>query len=273
MFRIAEWVNLLFFVILVLLAWARPLTRRQRMLASGIGLAGIGLSLAAAFSDALLSHAASSTVRDWLPAPLMLLVYWLSGCFFTEADEQFQAKLQALDRWLLQPILGNPGVLKPGWLAALLELAYLFCYALVPLGVAVLYFAGKQQHVDAYWAIVLPSTYSCYVLLPFFQTYPPRLLESHDSREGQANGLVRTFNLAILDKASITVNTFPSAHVAATMSSAFALMGQVPHFGVVFLIIAIGIAIGAVAGRYHYTADALLATAIAGAVVLVRSAF
>ena len=272
MFRIAERVNLLFFVIFVLLAWVRPLTRRQRMLASGIGLAGIGISLAAAFSETVLSPGVSSSIRDWLPAPLMLLVYWLSGCFFTRADLRFQDKLQALDGWLLHPMLGNPGVLKHRWFTGVLELAYLFCYALVPLGVAVLYLSGKRQHVDAYWGVVLPATYSCYVLLPFIQTYPPRLLGSNESIRAHSTGLVRALNLAILDRASITVNTFPSAHVAATMSSSFALMNFSPHFGIAFLVVAIGIAIGAVLGRYHYAADALLATAIAGIVVLVRYA-
>jgi hypothetical protein len=272
MFSTAERVNLLFFVIFVLLAWVRPLGKKQRLLASGIGLAGIALSLGAAFSERLLPPAPSSVLRDWLPAPLMLLVYWLSGCFFTRPDEGLQEKLQALDYRLLRPVLGNPGVLKPTWLASVFELAYLFCYALVPLGVAVLYLARAPEHVDAYWGVVLPATYSCYVLLPFIQTLPPRLLESSEPRHEPTPGLVRLLNLAILDRASITVNTFPSAHVAATMSSSFALMSFSPAYGIVFLIVSIGIAIGAVLGRYHYSADALLATAIAIIVVLVKQA-
>ena len=274
MIRSAERLNLLFFSFLTLLAWLRPLSGRQRLRATLIGLAGIGLTLGCIFSETLLPFDASSTLRDWLPAPLMLMVYWQSGCFFSQANERFQQKLLAADRWLLRPVLGNPGTfLKPRWLASLLELAYLFCYPLVPLGIALLYLSGQVRHADAYWGTVLPATYSCYVLLPFIQTMPPRLLNPNKSHKQSAPGIVRAVNLLILDRASITVNTFPSAHVAATTSAAFALLIISPQAGVAFLVMALAIAAGAVLGRYHYAADALLAMAIAGIVVIVRQLF
>jgi hypothetical protein len=210
----------------------------------------------------------------------MLMVYWLSGCFTGRNHDKFQQKLLDLDRRLLKPILGNPGLLKPRWLATSLELAYLFCYPLVPLGVLVLYLTGNRDRVDSYWGTVLPATYGCYLLLPFVQTMPPRLVAAGSSRKsgrlGNAEsrpsspGLVRTFNLFILDRASITINTFPSAHVAATMAASFALMSITPGFGLLSLVIAIGIASGAVLGRYHYAADAILAAALAAVAFQLR---
>ena len=108
---------------------------------------------------------------------------------------------------------------------------------------------------------MLPATYSCYVILPFIQALPPRLL-------GQEPGLdapnpVRRLNLSILHCASIQVTTFPSAHVAATVAASFTLLEAVPLAGVVFLCISLSIAVASVLGRYHYAADVILGIAVA----------
>jgi hypothetical protein len=44
------------------------------------------------------------------------------------------------------------------------------------------------------------------------------------------------------------------------------LLHFVPTIGLVFLLVSIGIALGAVLGRYHYAADVLLGGALAVAV-------
>jgi membrane-associated phospholipid phosphatase len=65
-------------------------------------------------------------------------------------------------------------------------------------------------------------------------------------------------NLYILRHASIHLNTFPSAHVAATIGASLVLMRWVPVVGVLFLLISLSIAAGAVLGRYHYALDVIL---------------
>ena len=57
------------------------------------------------------------------------------------------------------------------------------------------------------------------------------------------------------------MNTFPSAHVTATLGSSLVLLHFVPGAGLVFVLVSIGIALGAVLGRYHYAADVVLAAA------------
>ena len=57
---------------------------------------------------------------------------------------------------------------------------------------------------------------------------------------------------------SIQLNTFPSAHVTATLGSSLVLLHFLPKTGLVFVLISIGIGLGAVLGRYHYAADVLV---------------
>lgn len=263
--RAAEWINTVFFSLFVLLAFVRPIGWRRRGEAIAIGGAGLALTTA----GLLLGRPSSEYVRDWLPAPLMLMVYWQSGRFFTAPSERLQERLTQMDQRVFS-FLGHGG-LTQGWLRHYLELAYLVCYLLVPLGVAVLYATGQRERADDYWAGVLPATYLCYVLLPFVQTLPPRMLTGNPHSTELPRSKIRELNLLILDHASITVNTFPSAHVTATMAASLALIRFVPFAGAVFLLVSINIALGAVLGRYHYWADAVLGAALALGVFLIEA--
>jgi membrane-associated phospholipid phosphatase len=152
----------------------------------------------------------------------------------------------------------------PRLVQAYLEIAYFFCYPLVPMGVGVLYLAHMRGYTDAFWAIVLPPTYLCYAMIPFFPTLPPWLVGGDRTAARGTDG-VRAANFFILRHLSIKANTFPSAHVAASIAAALALLGFVPAAGFIFLWIAISIAISTIAGRYHYALDALTGAALTAA--------
>src|SRR5262249_33905072 len=150
-------------------------------------------------------------------------------------------------------------------LGTLLELAYVFCYPIVPLGLAALYLAGFKNAVDDYWTVVLLSAYPCYVLLPFIQLLPPRLMERRD-QTSQTNLVFRRFNLWLVRQVTHEANTFPSGHVAASTAIALVLLWFTPAAGVVFAVIAAGIAAGCIVGRYHYAIDVGAALALAAIV-------
>ena len=222
------------------------------------------LIAASQFADRLLPQIAASAVRDWLPALLMPMVYWQAGWFSGRVNKSFQAGLQRLDRKLLSgwiAILAKPSF---RWAVAGLELAYLSCYVLVPMGLGVLYLEGLQQHAAEYWSVALLATYPCYAFTAFVPTEPPRTVERNSAQT--TTGLIRTFNLWIVRWFSIQLNTFPSAHVTATLGSSLALMHFVPNIGLLFVLVSIGIGLGAVLGRYHYAADVLVAAALTVAV-------
>jgi hypothetical protein len=266
--RISEWINLSFLGFFTILSWLRPMPVRRRMEIAVLGVAGIGLTLAVARYASAASCTPSAVARDLLPAPLMLFVYWQAGRFRVEPNKWIQTALLQLDEIMIGPIL-RPRTKQglPGWLARYLELAYLLCYPLVPLGIGVLYLAGGEPYADRYWTLVLSSTYLCYLPLPFIQMLPPRLLSPDQNQLPRLHSL-RLLNLRILKHASIQVNTFPSAHVASTSAAALSLIYLVPMAGWIFLVLALSIAGGAVLGRYHYMADVALGIVFAGLLAL-----
>jgi PAP2 superfamily protein len=261
--RTSEWINIYIFIFLLIVAWFRPLRLRRRFEITAFGAAGIILTLAGAYGSI-------TVIRDLLPSLIMLFVYWQAGRFFMKPNESIQGFFLRLDERLIGSLLQQHGNGRSrSWLANLLEFCYLLCYPVVPLGILVLYAAGKQNQVDDYWTVVLISTYICYCLLPFVQMLPPRALAPVTDQAPRPRKL-RSLNLTVLKYASIQVNTFPSAHVASTFAASLVLLELTPVAGLIFLIIAIGIAGGAFLGRYHYAADVILGIMIACIVYLIR---
>jgi membrane-associated phospholipid phosphatase len=263
--RTTEWINLILFSFFIIAAWLRPMSGRARMGISVIGATGISAIVGVQFAGSLLPSLAVSVIRDWLPAPLMPMVYWQAGRLSGKPNETFQKLLYGLDRKWLGTLLRRLAI-RPGYrvVSECLELAYLSCYVLVPLGLGVLYLTHKPQLADEYWLVILPATHPCYVFTALVPTLPPRVLDM-DSPPPHP-GAIRLFNLWIVRHASIQLNTFPSAHVTATLGGSLVLLRYAPSIGIIFLLASIGIALGAVTGRYHYGADVLTGALLAGAV-------
>ncbi|HEY7392508.1 MAG TPA: phosphatase PAP2 family protein [Bryobacteraceae bacterium] len=270
-FRAAEVINLAAFFIFTVLAWNRPnLARNRRLAVTKIGVAGIAITL---FVSQILPRVttplAASVTRDWIPYLLLLLFYWQAGHFVTHADTTFEATLARLDTKLVAPFLERCARSPAGpWILTYLELAYLLCYVSLPMGLAALYMLRQGADAGHFWTVVLPAAYAAYGTVPFVQTRPPRALEEKWS-EPLLGGKVRSLNMAILGHASIHANTFPSGHVASTAACALILLRVAPLWvGLIFLVVSLSIAVGAVAGRYHYAADAILGVLVAFAAFL-----
>jgi membrane-associated phospholipid phosphatase len=197
-----------------------------------------------------------------MPLVYLLVGYWLPALLVRDPNRQ-------LERWLLDfdnRLFGTGGLEQfekraPRVMVEYLELAYLLCYAVVPAGFAWLVLAGFADQAGRFWSNVLLAAVVCYGLLPWRPTRAPRALERD---RGGWRSAVRRLNLAVLGRASVQWNTFPSGHTAASLATALAVGSVVPVAGVVFGIVALSIAAGSVAGRYHYAADA-----IAGALVAI----
>jgi hypothetical protein len=273
--RSSEWVNLVAFSCLIALAWVLPgLDRQRRVKITTIGAAGAAITL---FGALLLPRwadpSAVRVTRDWLPLLMVLLFYRQAGEFVTRADVGVEERLERWDRRLVVPALERCARL-PGraWIFGYLEAAYLSYYAVMPAGIAVLYLAGEARQVDAFWTVVLLASHGSCSTLPFLQTRPPRELGEKWSVP-LPHGKLREFNLLILRQGAIHANTCPSAHVAIAAACALGLLGAgLLWAGLIFLWIAVSIAAGAVGGRYHYAADALLGALTAIAAFLAATA-
>uniref|UniRef100_Q025H0 Inositolphosphotransferase Aur1/Ipt1 domain-containing protein n=1 Tax=Solibacter usitatus (strain Ellin6076) TaxID=234267 RepID=Q025H0_SOLUE len=270
--RASEWITLLAFSWFSVLACGRRRldpNRRVTILAFGLGAIAITI-----FASLVLSHwvppQTASIVRDWVPYLFLFLFYSQGGQFVTGADRELETRLLRLDQSIVAPPLewcaGNPARV---WIFTYLELAYMSYYPVLPLSLAVLYLSGRQADAARFWTVVLLAAYGSCGTLPYIQIRPPRMLGEKWSA-GLPSGRVRAFNLWILQRGSIQANTLPSAHVAITTACALSLLRLGPvSAAVVFLWIAVSVALGAVAGRYHYALDAILGFLVAGTALAV----
>lgn len=267
--RRSEWICVAYFGYVTVLSFFIKISpgRRYRILLINLAVA-TGLLLlpgAATFT----SRVFLSVVRDWLPAPLIFWGYHEAGRLTVLGSDRFFEKtfVHWDDVLLKSQWLGflSPESRTPVWLESLLEFSYLQCYVVVPSGIATLYFAHLGRFADAYWSVVLPAVFLAFGLTPLFPAQPPRKLAEGAFAPRQESAL-RKLNLWILNHASIKVNTFPSGHVAGAVSASLALMRIEPAAGICYLLVAAGIVLGSVRGRYHYSLDA-----VAGAVVAVAA--
>ena len=197
-----------------------------------------------------------------LPLIYLLVGYWLPALLVRTPDEDVEQQLLSFDHALF----GADGLTRfeqraPRPLVEYLELAYLLCYAVVPAGFAILVMAGHGgDAIDRFWSSVLLASFLCYGTLPWLPTRAPRAIEPVRQT---ARSSIRRLNLAVLNRASVQWNTFPSGHTAASLATALAVWSYIPGAGCVLSLIALSIAAGSVVGRYHYAADALAGAAAA----------
>jgi len=271
--RISEWIQIVFALVLAVAAWAtgltsHPLPMRRRWIVTSLAVVAIMIVDLGRFSASFLSPGHLSILRDCLTVALFLVPYWQTGEFFLQPNLKMQNRLLAFDRRLLPGIATKSGTERTV-IGFLLEMAYLFCYPLVPLGLLAVYMAGLREKVGGFWFVVLMSTYICYAITPFVPAFPPRILsgdQADTSVPEKDTNKARSFNRWILKRGSIHAISFPSAHVASAFAIALVLLRYAPLIGVVFLVIAVLISLGAVVGRYHYALDVLLGAATALAV-------
>jgi membrane-associated phospholipid phosphatase len=197
-----------------------------------------------------------------MPLVYLLAGYWLPALLVGEPNRRLERRLLDVDRTLF----GSHGLERfeqraPRALIEYLELAYLLCYAVVPTGFACLLLAGyPADALGTFWLVVLLAAFGCYGVLPWLPTRAPRAIEP-PGREKRSS--IRGLNLAVLNRASVQWNTFPSGHTAASLATALAVGIHMPLAGVVLGIVAVSIAAGSIVGRYHYAADALIGAAVA----------
>jgi membrane-associated phospholipid phosphatase len=196
--------------------------------------------------------------RDVWPLILLLAGYRLAGLFYDHPSTTLERCLLDMDRAIADQVSGLIPSRGAVVLRAWLELSYLVVYPLIPLGALAIGFVGSGDALDRFWTAVLAAGFACYGMLPWIQTRPPRSLEVG----GVAPRGVRRLNLAILEGGSIGVNTLPSGHAATAVATALVVLSHHPLAGIAFSVVATGIAIATVVGRYHYTVDTALGVAV-----------
>ncbi len=261
--RNSEWILGVYFAWVMVAAFLLPLISKRRMWIVLSNCSIVTALFLIPYGDSLTSPLFISVLRDWLPAPLVLVAYHEAGFLIAgRRNLGLEMRLLGWDRSLgRQSLPGSSGNPNFRWLEESMEFSYLLCYPLIPLGMGSLYLARLGRYADAFWSAVLPALLVCYVLSVLLPSLPPRSLPQA-SDPPRDRSFFRSVNLRVLKHGGIQANTFPSAHVAGAVASALALIQHLPLVGGVYIVIAAGIALGAVHGRYHYTVDSVLGVVV-----------
>jgi membrane-associated phospholipid phosphatase len=272
--RRSEWVLSAFFLyIAVLTAWRSHGVVLASAVAGMIPFALVAISRA----DSRSRLPCWSIARDWVPAVLVLVAYWSVDWVPAEPrNRALEYAFVSWDRtllvdWGLGAATEQLGQLVP----ALLELAYLVLYAVLPLSIASLYVRHERDRLDDFLFLFLVGTLSVYALLPHFPLEGPRFAFPGEDLP-QVVSVFRRMNLWILAHGDIQSSVFPSGHVAAAFSAAFAMRLAAPHrrvFAGSLLALAVLVWLNTVYGRYHYAADGLAGLAVSAASIGILLAY
>ena len=272
--RVCEWILLGFFLYTSGLALILPLSSDTRVRTICVNV--LVLAILHCLSRWNLSRH-WRTVRDLFPIACVLLAYQQMG-WFAQPHEAFDLERAWVvwDRLLLadfglQGAIELLGPVLPG----LLELLYVLTYVLAPSGYLILLACGRLDRADRFLALYAGSAVAAYALFPYFPSEPPRavfpgeLFPSYDT-------VFRKLNWWILGGAGIHTSVFPSGHVSSAFGCAFGLLLALPErraYGAAMTVVACGIAVATVYGRYHYAVDAVagLATSAVAAALCVAS--
>ena len=237
-----ETVAAVYFVVLAVLS---PFTGGSRYWLR-VGL----VALVAAGTIAAVARILDAHARLWLAHFYLIAGYWLPALMVARAPHRFEGWLRRIDSRIARLIKVR---------APLGELAYLCCYPLVPAAFLVNYMNGSIEEVSRYWTAVFAAGFACYGSLPWLVCRPPRVVEENQTAHASA---IRRLNMNVLARLSHGWNTFPSGHVAVACAAALSTMAVMPSAGIGFALIAVGIAIGSIVGRYHYSIDAVAGIAV-----------
>ena len=220
--------------------------------------AACSLAVGMVVAVVVIGRTAPLGLRVWAAHAYLAVGYWIPSLLATLTSTWFEEWLVNTDRGWQRHVLR-----VPAWLTHVTEAAYLLCYPLVPIAFLVVWTSGDDRDVDRFWMAVLGAGFVCYGALPWLVSRPPRFVSGD---RAPAQGVARV-NALVLNRVSHQLNTFPSGHVAVSVAAAISVWTVSPVAAAMIGVIAVGVTVGAVTGRYHYVVDV-----IAGAVVGVLTA-
>lgn len=264
--RACEWILLAFFAYIAALV---PFFRERPRLGFQpfVVLLFIALLLCSlALAERSRYAAAISMIRDWTPMALTLCAFREMELFVPQFyNSGFEKNWIEWDHIVLHErglkrLIESLGSFIPAYL----ELCYLLVYGVGSFCVIMLWVKGHRRDVDRFYVVLLTGTLLAYALFPYFPSRPPRIVFPAMELPA-AHDVFRSLNLFLLENATIHSGVFPSAHVSAAFSAAWAMFLVLPEekrVGWILLAFAISVAVATVYGRYHYAADAVAGFAV-----------
>ncbi len=214
-------------------------------------------------------------VHDWYPLATMPLLYVELATLNVAVwhGKFFDAWIQ----WVEQHVFGAqpsfvlsralPYLALSEWLHA----SYLSYYLIIYGPPLLLYLLGR--HGD-FRRLVFPLMLTFFVHYLFFVYFPvqgPRYLFPPPGG-ALADGPMYRLAHRLLEAGSSRGAAFPSSHVAVTTAQTILVFRYLPRLGPLVALLALGLALGAVYGGFHYATDAVVGLALGVVLVLAAPA-
>lgn len=242
------------FVGLLLLLSSNPIEKRGKLLAAHLGVAVMIFAFA--------------YFRQRKTPVLHFLSYWyplgLSGFFFEEIHSivhlihrgWFDAGLIQFDFatfgahptvWFEQHI--------SYWLTETMNFFYFTYWPLIPALALLLWMRNQKQFHEFVFALCLSYIF-CYLVFIFYPIEGPYHTLKHLQTVHETPGWIFTHLVEFVEKhGRIHGGAFPSAHVSGSFVATIAAYRYSHKLGHLVLILALGVCVSAVYGRYHYAVD------------------
>lgn len=205
-------------------------------------------------------------LRDWAPLLVLLVLYTEMPHLIRAAghDQLMDPQVIAWENAVFgsQPAREWAARWPSRGVSEMLHAAYLSYYGIIFVVPLALY--RRPQRVEFHAAVfALMSTFVvCFAWYIVFPVAGPRYLWPATSTPGP----IRAFTIWLLEARSSRGTAFPSSHVAVAMAQTII---AARYFGIKAVVVgvpAIGLALGAVYGGFHYAVD-VIAGAVVGALV------
>ena len=215
----------------------------------------------------------SEIFADWYPLALMPWLYLelatLNASIFN--GRYFDALIQGWERTLFG---GQPShelaALHPSlWLSELLHASYLSYYFIIFAPPLILYLQGRRSEQRRTVFTVMLAFFVHYLFFMFFPVQGPRYLFAAPGGV-IAQGKVYQLAHRVLEAGSSRGAAFPSSHVGVSVAQTIMTIKYLPRLAPLFIVLAIGLTVGAVYAGFHYATDAITGL-ILGAVVAVAA--
>jgi membrane-associated phospholipid phosphatase len=156
------------------------------------------------------------------------------------------------------------------FMSAVLHLAYMSYYVIVPGAPLGLWLSGRREAGRETLLRIMATFYVCYTIFLLFPVAGPRYLFPGAENAATAVAPARWVH-SILQSGSAWGTAFPSSHVAVSLVAALSALLAWPTLGMPLLVLTVLLACGTVYGQFHYAVDALAGAVVGVAMLVVRS--
>jgi len=244
-----------------------PLPRRE-LLATAHVLVFVLVWLAARLRE----RRPNALLAEFYPVIIATGLYTEVGLLNIAQGISHDAIVQGWDRALFgtQPSLAWIRAQPWPWMSAILHVAYMSYYVIVPGAPLGLWLSGRRDASRETVLRIMATFYLCYATFLMFPVAGPRYLFPMAENAATATLPARVVH-AILQSGSAWGTAFPSSHVAVALVAGLSALLAWRKLGVPLTVLAILLALGTVYGQFHYAIDALSGAVIGVVMLAVRN--